>query len=61
MSKPRRPRNLDEYSSAEDAARGLEALAADLRASADIHPLVRWYINVSYWNPAWEETKGAQS
>ena len=49
----RPPRNLDAYTDAAQAAAGLEQIAADIRAKARIHPLVRWNLNLSFWNPAW--------
>lgn len=52
--KPRKPKNLDQYSEATVAAKGLEQLAADIRAAAAIRPFVRWHISLSFWNPAWE-------
>jgi hypothetical protein len=51
---PRKPRNLDRYSPAAEAIRGLEALAADLRKNAREGDLIRWDINLSFWNPDWE-------
>jgi len=50
----REPRNLRHYSSAEDAAKGLEQIAEGLRRGAAKNPLVRWHINISFWNPAWK-------
>lgn len=39
---------------AREAAEGLEEIAQALRNDADAHPLVRWSLMLSFWNPAWE-------
>jgi hypothetical protein len=54
MSGPRRPKDLDDYTSAEEAAAGLEAVARDIREHAEGSPLVKWDIRIRCWNPAWE-------
>lgn len=51
----RAPKNLDKYISAEEAARGLEELAANLRRNKVFRPQVSWSLRIAYWNPAWLE------
>jgi hypothetical protein len=51
----REPRKLSDYCSAVEAAEGLEQLAATIRANAEIRPLVKWYLNLSFWNPDWTD------
>jgi hypothetical protein len=55
----RPPRNLDKFAPAEEAAKGLEQIAASIRERADINPLVKWHLNLSVWNPAWADEKKA--
>jgi hypothetical protein len=55
MAKIREPKTLHEFSDAESAARGLEQIAAEIRANADVRPLVKWHLNLSFWNPAWKD------
>lgn len=56
----REPKNLAEYVSRDAAAKGLEALAADIRGGKIgehkecANDLVKWDINVRFWNPAWK-------
>ncbi len=50
----REPKKLQDYSEAEDAALGLEQIAAEIRAHAAHRPLVKWYLNLSFWNPEWK-------
>ena len=49
----RTPKNLHEYLTAELAAAALEHLAANIRAHAESRPMVRWSINLHYWNQRW--------
>ena len=49
----RGPKKLENYSPAEAAARGLEQIAAEIRACALDRPLVRWSLDLHFWNPAW--------
>ena len=49
----RAPKKLENYSAAEEAARGLEQIAAEIRACASARPLVRWSIDLHFWNPTW--------
>jgi len=58
----RKPKNLDRYSAMEDSIRGLEDLAADLKAKAEPGMLMRWNINISIWDPKWEtQPRGART
>ena len=47
------PRNLADYTSVEQAAKGLEDFARDLRAHAVEGDRVKWDLNVRMWNDAW--------
>ena len=51
---PRKPKNLDQYTDLERAARGLEDFANDLRQK-DAGTLVRWDLSVRLWHPDWEK------
>lgn len=61
MSGPRRPRNLDGYVSKAVAAENLRQFADAIERQPS--PLVKWNINVWYWNPEWSKasdtSKGA--
>jgi hypothetical protein len=54
----RPPKNIADYVSAEDAARALEELAATIRRMIEVRPLVRWSVQLSYWNHDWATRKG---
>lgn len=49
----RAPKNLDDYTDAETAAKGLEDYARDLRANAAPGDRVKWSLNVCCWNDEW--------
>lgn len=49
----REPRNIQKYTNRDQAAQGLEDLARDIRSGSET-TLVRWYANVSFWDPAWK-------
>jgi hypothetical protein len=49
----RRPRNLDQYQSADHAIRALEGLARDLRERMRPGDMLRWNITISHWNDEW--------
>lgn len=53
MSKPRRPKNIAAYETVESATKGLEGLAADLRRRAAPGDMLRWEINLHFWNENW--------
>ena len=53
--KIRKPKNLKDYTSAEEAAAGLEDMARSIRAHSAIRPLVRYSVRLSYWNHEWRE------
>ena len=47
------PKNIDKYVSADDAARDLETMAANIRANAAYRPFVRWTLGLWFWNERW--------
>lgn len=49
----RQPKNLDQYTDVETAAKGLEDFARDLRVNALEGDRVKWDLNVRMWNDAW--------
>lgn len=51
--KLRPPKNLETYLPAEEAAASLEELAENLKRLGAHGHLVKWTIQLSYWNPAW--------
>lgn len=55
MNRIRRPKNLDQYTTTERAAMGLERLAQDLRQNHVEGDLIRWNINISRWNENWNK------
>jgi hypothetical protein len=50
----KKPKNLDQFTTPDDAAGGLEALARDIRAKSEDGLLVRWNINMNFWHPSWD-------
>lgn len=53
--KLRAPKDIETYLSADEAGRALEQLAANLRAARDPRLLVKWSIQLSYWNYGWND------
>jgi hypothetical protein len=52
----REPRDLVEnYLGAQESARRLRALADQIEGASHARPLVKWRIDLSFWNPAWKE------
>lgn len=52
----KKPRDIKNYISAEDAALGLEDMARSLRERATSRHLVKYSVSLSYWHPDWEKT-----
>ena len=54
----RKPRDLNNYVPAAEVAEGLRRAAATIERQAEIHPLVKIHLTLSYWNPDWVEQRG---
>lgn len=54
------PRKIHEYTTAEEAASGLEDMARSIRAHAEIRPLVKYLVRLDYWNPRWSDKTASQ-
>ena len=53
----RKPRDLDQYMPAKDAARFLRDIAKGLVADQRTSPLIKLDVKVGYWNPKWASKK----
>lgn len=49
----RPPRKLRDFTTAEEAAKVLEDMAAMIRSAASGRPIVKYFIRLDYWNPDW--------
>jgi hypothetical protein len=51
----RKPRDLDSYSTAENAVAWLRERAEEIEQTRESHPLVKVRMSIMFWNPAWEK------
>lgn len=58
MSKLRRPRDIENYISASQAAIDLRLLADRMEAGKKTRPLIKVEIKISCWNEKWREGGG---